>query len=230
MNQERTELILGIDDAGRGPLIGPMALAGCIITKKTESELKKLDVKDSKLLTPAKREFLASKIKEKALAYHVVLAHASEIDTSITSGTNLNTLEAQKAAEIINKLTKNTTKKIQVVIDCPSVNRESWKQDVLKNISDKTNLVVQCEHKADQNHVAVSAASVLAKSRREQEIAKLRKKIGKDFGSGYPNDPKTKEFLKKHSKEHKNDGIFRETWQTFKKHHSQKKQKKLLDF
>ena len=58
---EKSEFILGIDDAGRGPLIGPMALAGCLINPEIETEFKKIGVKDSKMLTPLKREFLAKK-------------------------------------------------------------------------------------------------------------------------------------------------------------------------
>ena len=68
------QLILGIDDAGRGPLIGPMTLAGCLITEELEKEFKELGVKDSKMLTAKRREFLAGKIREKALAFHITLA------------------------------------------------------------------------------------------------------------------------------------------------------------
>ena len=65
--KKEIELILGIDDAGRGPLIGPMALAGCLTTRTREQEFKALGVKDSKLLASRKREWLAKKIKEKAI-------------------------------------------------------------------------------------------------------------------------------------------------------------------
>ena len=231
--KKEEELILGIDDAGRGPLIGPMALAGCLITSEIEKEFKELGVKDSKLLFAKKREFLAKKIKEKAIGFRVLLAHPSEIDSKIISGTNLNMIEAIKAAEIINKLVRGRKEKIHVVIDCPSPNKVSWKADVMEYIHEEykgKNLIVSCEHKADRDHIAVGAASILAKSMREREVAKLREKIGKDFGSGYPNDPKTKAFLKKYVKEHKGKGIFRETWATFKNHKKKKDQKKLGEF
>ena len=224
------ELIIGIDDAGRGPVLGPMALAGVLVNKEIENKFKKLGVKDSKLLTSEKREELAKKIKEKAIAFYVALTHANEIDSKIKTGTNLNKVEAEKAAEIINNLTKETEESIKVVIDCPSPNKESWRKDVLRKISRQENLLVACEHKADRDYVAVSAASILAKSAREKEISLLKKKIGKDFGSGYPNDPKTIKFLKKYSEEHKKDGIFRETWATFKNHKKEKQQKKLGEF
>ena len=89
-------LILGIDDAGRGPVIGPMVLAGCLIDSEIEPELKKLGVRDSKQLTQKRREFLESKIKEKAEAFSIQVTHASEIDGRFDSGKNLNDLEAHQ--------------------------------------------------------------------------------------------------------------------------------------
>ena len=77
---------------------------------------------------------------------------------------------------------------------------------------------IHCEHKADFNHPSVSAASILAKVTREEEVAKIKKEYSKygDIGSGYPGDPKTKEFLKQHGRELENSGIFRKTWATWK--------------
>ena len=57
------ELTLGIDDAGRGPVIGPMVLAGCLVEKDKEEKLKNLGVKDSKLLTAKSREKLLEEIR-----------------------------------------------------------------------------------------------------------------------------------------------------------------------
>ena len=207
-----------------------MALAGCLINPEIETEFKKLGVKDSKMLTPLKREFLAKKIREKAISYHVCLVHPYEIDGRAKQGLNLNKIEAIKSAEIINKLTKGQKRKIKVVIDCPSPNRESWRAYVLQHIIKNKNLTVACEHKADRNHIAVGAASILAKSAREKGVAKIKKKIGKDFGSGYTSDSRTIEFLKKYSVEHRKDGIFRETWATWKNHKAKKEQKKLGEF
>lgn len=222
-------LILGIDDAGRGPLIGPMILAGCLIESELEQEFREQGVKDSKKLTPMKREILAEIIKAKALTYRVAIVPAREIDSTTASGTNLNTLEAIKAAEIINQVNKGFDK-IQVVVDCPSPNIEKWKATLKSYVNNTSNLEFKVEHKADVNHIACSAASILAKSQREKEVAKIKKKIGKDFGSGYPSDPLTCKFLKEHSKTHRKDGIFRESWQTWKDFCNKKKQKNLEEF
>ena len=215
-------LKLGIDDAGRGPVIGPMILAGCLIDEKTEKEFKKLGVKDSKQLTQKRREFLADIIREKSETFEIVLSPPSEID-----GINLNTLEAIKTAEIINKINKGYAK-IKVIVDCPSVSIVKW-QDFLKmKINNLSNLEISCEHKADKNHVVVSAASILAKSVREKEMQKLKEKYGKEIGSGYTSDPATKKFLEKNAQKHKNKGIFRKSWVTWKRTCSGLEQKKLI--
>ncbi|MEK6906124.1 MAG: ribonuclease HII, partial [Nanoarchaeota archaeon] len=114
-------LTLGIDDAGRGPVIGPMVLAGCLVDEEAEKEFKKLGVKDSKQLTQKRREYLSCIIKEKSENFEVVISHPEEIDGSNYEGIDLNKLEAIKVAEIINKINKGY-QKIKVVVDCPSPN------------------------------------------------------------------------------------------------------------
>ncbi len=220
------QLILGIDDAGRGPVIGPMVLAGCLITDETEKELKRLGVKDSKQLTKKRRAFLEIIIKEKAEAFFVVKTQAEEIDGKNNDGINLNDLEAQMSAKIINEINKGFTK-MKVVIDCPSTNRTAWTETVKTHIDNLSNLEISCEHKADVNHVAVSAASILAKEEREREMEMLKEKYGESIGSGYASDPKTKKFLKKNLKKLDDHGIFRKSWSTWKKAHSDSNQRKL---
>jgi ribonuclease HII len=220
-------LILGIDDAGRGPVIGPMVLAGCLIDDKVEGEFKKLGIKDSKQLTQKRREYLAVIIKEKAETFEIVLASPKEIDYANGKGINLNTLEAIKTAKIINQINKGF-KNIRVVVDCPSVSIEKW-QDLLKTkIKNLSNLEILCEHKADRNHLAVSAASILAKCTREEEMAKLKKIYGEEIGSGYCADPLTCKFLEKHFQKYEDKGIFRKTWSTWKNVIASSKQKKLF--
>ena len=220
---------LGIDDAGRGPVIGPMVLAGCLIDEETEAEFKKLGVKDSKQLTPKRREFLMDLIRKKAETFETVIISASEIDRLNKKGVKLNEVEAFASARIINKINKGY-KKIKVVLDCPSTSIVKW-QDFLKTkIKNLSNLEISCEHKADQNHIAVSAASILAKSIREKEMFKLKEIYGEEMGSGYPSDPRTKKFLKKNVKKYNDKGIFRKSWSTWKMAIGNTNQKKLEDF
>ncbi len=222
-------LILGIDDAGRGPVIGPMVLAGCLVEEETGKEFKKLGVKDSKQLTNKRREFLAEIIVQKAIAFEVILINPSEIDGKNSHGINLNDVEAIACAEIINKINKGF-KQIKVIIDCPSVSIEKWKNFLKTKIDDLSNLEIVCEHKADKNYVEVSAASILAKNAREKEMNILKKEYGEEIGSGYTSDPATCKFLEKYAEKHKEAGIFRQTWTTWKKACANIKQRKLNQF
>lgn len=225
-------LKIGIDDAGRGPLIGSMFLGGILVETSQEKELKEEGVDDSKLLTHKKRVQLSGMIKDSSIKYKVVESTADQIDHSIKTGTNLNTLEALKAADIINDLGSNIDPKkgiISVVVDCPSVNTEAWKNTLIHYIKDPAKFEISCEHKADANHPSVSAASILAKVAREDSIGEL-KKIHGDFGSGYPSDPNTKNFLKKNGEKLKDSGIFRKSWQTWKTLFPEKNQSTLAGF
>lgn len=225
---------MGIDDAGRGPLIGAMLMAGVLVNETGQKKLKKIGCKDSKQLTREKREQLFDKIQEISEGYHIVATSPTEIDGRASVGLDLNKLEAIKTATIINALLEQYEEKlkgeeINVVVDCPSPNTESWK-NYLKGHIKFDNINLRCEHKADINHVECSAASILAKVTRDNEIDKIKESIGIDFGSGYPSDERTIEFLEKHSKEFKNNGIFRKTWGTWNDHVAKKEQKKLDGF
>jgi ribonuclease HII len=142
---------------------------------------------------PIWREDLAGKIKDAAETFEITLAYPNEIDGKNHDGINLNALEAIKMAEIINKINKGYNE-IKVIIDCPSVNIEKWKDFLKTKIDNLSNLEIVCEHKADINYVAVSAASILAKCTREIEMAKLKEQYGKEIGSGYCSDPNTSNF------------------------------------
>ncbi len=204
--------LLGIDDAGRGPVIGPMTLAGVMIDETDYHKIKALNAKDSKLLTPLQRKKIADQLKPNFI-HNIVTSSPKQIDDS----SNLNYLEAIKTAQIINTLKKGITEKIKVIVDCPSVNIESWSNDVQKLIENPENIILSCEHKADRDHPIVGAASILAKEKREEEIKKLREDFQVDFGSGYPADPKTKAFLVENFDKEEYKPIIRFSWNTVKK-------------
>ncbi|MFA5060803.1 MAG: ribonuclease HII [Candidatus Pacearchaeota archaeon] len=216
--------IIGIDDAGRGPVIGPMILAGVLIEEKDKKILKEWGAKDSKLLTPKKRKEIGDKIKKKFKS-HIEVTYPKEIDES----DNLNYLEAIKAAKIINKLTESISEPIDVIVDCPSVNLSSWGRDVSKLLKKPEIIKMYCEHKADVNHLVVSAASIIAKEKREEEIARLKKELEVDFGSGYPSDPKTKEFIRGNHNNSKYSHTIRFSWETIIRIVKKDRQSKLFD-
>ena len=211
-------LTLGIDDAGRGPVIGPMVLAGCLIDDKTSKEFKKLGITDSKKLTQKRREILAEIIKEKSETFEIIIISASDIDKSSYEGVKLNEVEAIACASIINKINKGFTK-MKIIVDCPSVSLIKWTDFLKTKIKNLSNLEIFCEHKADKNHISVSAASILAKCTREIEMTKLKELYGDEMGSGYTSDPATQKYLEKYILKHNDKGIFRKTWATWKKAH-----------
>lgn len=215
------ELILGIDDAGRGPVIGPMVLAGCLILKEIESEFRRAGIKDSKLLTAKKREELAEIINQTSLDRHHVILTPVEIDTGMGIGVNLNEVEAMASASIINyiasKLSEEQKKNMTIVIDCPSNNPNAWLITLMKYVnSENKKIHIRAEHKADFHYPSVSAASIIAKTTRDAEIERLKKEVGFDFGSGYPADPVTKKALIEHSDILLKKQLIRKSWQTWK--------------
>lgn len=174
-------VVSGIDEAGRGSILGNLFIALVETDNKTIEYFKSIGVKDSKLLTDKRRTELAEKIRERSV-WAIASLDPQEIDNRFSNGLNLNSLEAVKYAELINKI-----KPKKVIIDCPSPNIPAFKKTVEGYIETKPELVL--EHKADLNHVIVSAASVLAKDEREKHIKSLSEMCGVNLGSGYPSDP-----------------------------------------
>lgn len=214
------EFIIGIDDSGRGPVIGPMCLAGVLIYKEIEEELRRAGIKDSKLLTAKKREELVEIIKQMIISSHIELISPAEIDTGFGRGVNLNEVEAIAAASIVNnlaqKLSEAQKKNLVVVIDCPSNNPNAWIITLMKYVKQENQKIrIRAEHKADFHYPSVSAASIISKTTRDAEIEKIKKDVGFDFGSGYPADPLTKKALVEHRDFLKKKRLIRESWQTW---------------
>lgn len=215
-------LTCGIDEAGRGPVIGPLVICGVMANAVDEHLLYSIGVKDSKELTPKQRDVLSEKIKKIIKKYKVIIVSPKEIDDVLShKKLNLNWLEALKTAEIINKL-----KPDKAILDCPSPNINAYKKYLEKYLKKKTELIVS--HKADQLYPIVSAASIIAKVIRDNEIEKIKKKYNIEFGSGYPSDPLTVEFLKGNYKKYPK--IFRKNWASYKELLKKKGQKSLVDF
>jgi ribonuclease HII len=103
---------------------------------------------------------------------------------------------------------------------------------LISYVHDMNNIQVICEHKADVNHPSVSAASILAKVEREEQVEKIKGEYIKygNVGSGYPSDPVTKSFLRNNGEKLKNSGIFRKTWATWKQMFPEKSQMTLGEF
>ncbi len=212
-------LICGVDEAGRGPVIGPMVMCGIVIDKAKEKQLSAIGVKDSKLLSFTMREELYDEIKRLVADFRICIVSPEEIDEAVFSRTNnLNLLEASKTAHIISMLKPDIA-----YLDCPTTNIESYVDYIIDQTkSTKTKIIA--EHKADVNHPVVAAASILAKVMRDREIQKLKRKHRVEFGSGYPSDPYTRQFLASNYKKYP---FFRKSWSSWKNAAGRKSQMSL---
>ncbi|MFW6231106.1 MAG: ribonuclease HII [Nanoarchaeota archaeon] len=205
--QEGTEL--GIDEAGRGPVIGPMVIAGVVADAEGIQRLRNLGVKDSKQLSLARREQLFESIKHIAISHKILILSPQDIDAALFSPTNnLNKFEMVNMAMIANFLASDT-----IILDSPSNSIDKFKNEFRIFLKDKSRELV-VEHKADDKYATVAAASILAKVTRDREIEKIKMRIGVDFGSGYPSDPKTRAFLAEQYDKH---DFFRKSWSSWKK-------------
>jgi ribonuclease HII len=206
-------LVAGVDDAGRGSVIGPLVIAGVLISKEELPKLIQLGVKDSKLLSPHRRETLEPEIKRVVQMYSAVKISPKEIDEVVEKGIKLhklNRLEAQVMAKVL-----ETLKPDVAYVDASDVLEERFKQHILECLPFKIEVI--SEHKADRKYPIVSAASIIAKVERDREIAELASRYG-DFGSGYPSDPRTISFLQQClEKQGEYPNFVRRSWKPAKK-------------
>ena len=211
-------LVAGVDEAGRGCIIGPLVVAGVLVKEENLPVLRQLGVKDSKLLSPKKREALFSEIAHLAEKHHVVKLSPSEIDRAVECRRKLhklNRLEAQTMTQII-----NTLKPDEAYVDAADVLEERFKQHIQEGLTVKVKITSR--HKADKIYPVVSAASIIAKVERDKEIAALRDVYG-DFGSGYLTDQKTMRFLKQWLQTHADyPSCVRQSWKPAKQAKNEK--------
>ncbi|MCE7699105.1 MAG: ribonuclease HII [Methanobacterium paludis] len=198
--------IVGIDEAGRGSVLGPLVVCGVAIEENRVKYLERLKLRDSKKLSPKRRIVLSRKIKKIAECYPVKIT-AQDIDLLRSKDVNLNEIEKIAMKKIIGDSEPDIS-----IIDCIDVKPKRFKAEIETY---KENLEVVAEHKADDKYVIVSAASIVAKVERDSELQKIRKEF-KEIGSGYPSDPKTIAFLKKTSYEDLPDFV-RKSWATVAK-------------
>jgi len=204
--------IAGIDEAGRGPMVGPMVICGILVDSETLHKLAKIGVKDSKILSHSRRLKLKEKIEQVASKVLIRSVSASEIDR-LRKRTTLNEIEVREFVAIAKAL-----KPQEIYLDAADVNANRFGEKVgnLSGLASKGALIIS-EHKADSKYPIVSAASIIAKVERDSVIAEYHKKFG-DFGSGYPSDPKTVDFVKNLVRNNqKLPPIVRKSWDSVQK-------------
>ncbi len=214
-------IICGIDEAGKGPVLGSLIICGVTIEKSKIKKLKALKVADSKLLSKKIREELYDKIIRVVDDYELIVLEPKDIDFALNSPVlNLNKLEANHTCELLKKLNPD-----KAFIDCPDVNPQRYK-NILQQAT-KAELIV--EHKAEKYEV-VAAASIIAKVIRDRSMHELKEIHKVEVGSGYCSDPVTKKFIDKHWNNEVFSHIIRKSWATYKNKKIEKEQKTLDNF
>lgn len=200
----RGPVLAGVDEAGRGPVLGPLVV--CAIAIDSERPLRKLGVKDSKLLTPARREALVPKIMDTAAAIELRIIPAHELNARMPNE-NLNQIEVEAFAELLRRLRPHEAR-----LDACDVNAQRFGQNVSARLDHPC--AVLAEHEADAHHPSVAAASIIAKVERDRLMAEIRLHHG-DCGSGYSHDTATQQWLKDHVHRHRAlPTIARREWKT----------------
>ncbi|MCP8322933.1 MAG: ribonuclease HII [Candidatus Methylarchaceae archaeon HK02M2] len=211
--QIKTCKIAGVDDSGRGSVLGPLVIAGVCIDKNDLKQLIEIGVKDSKLLSSYKRAKLYYQIIDVVDDVSLIKLTPEQIDMYVLKGKKykkLNYLEAISMAKVIQSLDADIA-----YVDASDVNVERFKQNILKYLKKKIDLV--SVHNADRIFPIVSAASIIAKVNRDHDISELAEKFG-SIGSGYPSDHQTQDFLKNWLKEYRDPPPFaRRSWKTIRK-------------
>lgn len=202
--------IAGIDEAGRGPVIGPLVVAGVVCEEKDEQKLIDMKVKDSKILPPSKREKLRARIEE-VCEYRVEIVSAADIDRWREKIT-MNELEEMVYGRILAELRPD-----EAYLDAVDVYEERFGESVRRE-SKLENIIIHSKHRGDSIFPIVSAASIIAKTTRDREVKRIAEELGYDFGSGYPSDPKTRRFLREWvEKSGELPPYTRHSWETAKK-------------
>lgn len=210
-------IIAGVDDATKCPCIGSIFISGVTADLQTIKSWKDLGVKDSKLLTRKKRDALDKVIRQSALSFRVDHITPAIIDDKTL---NLNEWEMVYCLRIIRKIH---------VAGLEDIHVDNWEvsealfQKRLESVLAKgrvrldrawlNSLNLLAEHRADENHTIVGAASILSRAASDRQYDRYRKKYG-DFGSGSPGDPQTRLFVWKHRADP--PPIIRTSWQTYK--------------
>jgi ribonuclease HII len=179
--------LAGVDEAGKGAVLGSLFVAGVCIDSSGLKYLERMGLKDSKVLTAKRREFLSKRI-EKVCAVQLQEITAQQIDELRTVLT-VNEILVRGHAQALRYLKPDIA-----FVDAADVDASRF-SDRVKEASGIDKVIA--EHNADTNYAIVSAASIIAKVSRDTSIRALERSLGGTIGSGYPSDATTIAFLKK---------------------------------
>jgi len=174
----------GVDEAGRGPVLGPLVVAGVAGPPRAVPA----GVDDSKRLSPGLRARLAREIRgSTALGSVALVIDADELNRRMRAGENLNRIELHAFCQVIERLGAASA-----VVDALGSRPERLGAELTRRLG----VPVEARVGADRSDPLVSAASILAKVERDEAIVRIADELGADVGSGYPSDPRTRAFLR----------------------------------
>ena len=212
-----TEYSIGVDEAGRGPVIGPLIVCAISIPSNDYSILREIGARDSKALSKTKRESLYKLIHEEAIErswnIEIVECESSRIDhNNIVS--NLNELEVILFSEAIENC-KHNGGLGSIFLDACDVDQERFGNNVKSKLGPSwSDWRIISEHSMDSSNSLVAASSIVAKVTRDYAMQELSNEIGIDLGSGYPSDPKTKSSINELISGNTPNDCLRWTWST----------------
>lgn len=185
----------GIDEAGRGPVVGPLVVA--LVGARNPATLAALGVRDSKQLSPARREGLAPAIRAVAERVETVALSAADLDARMIRQ-SLNDIEVDLFVELGRRVPAEA-----YYLDACDVDEHRFRARFLHALDrEGPRPRVVSEHRADERYPVVSAASIIAKVARDEAVRdiarRLEPRVGLPLGSGYPSDAATLAFLARH--------------------------------
>jgi ribonuclease HII len=190
-----------------------MVIACAVFDDLGREELLSMNVRDSKKVSRARREALEPAIKDIALEWGVRAVSPSQID-SMRKEVSLNLIEAMKAADLISCLKCLPSR---VIVDAADPVESNFAKHIIEHLKsaypDFCAPEIISKHRADDDYIEVSAASILAKVERDRRIEALKEQFG-NFGSGYPSDEVTQKYVKGLLVNRQMPEIVRKSWST----------------
>ncbi len=216
-------IIIGVDEAGRGSVVGPMVmgLAGVKDLKKLEN----LDIRDSKEMSKEEREKVFEDLIKVLDYYDYVIIEAKVINDMMSKNINLTNIELKFLKELLEKIEDD----FELYLDSFSINKEKIRQ-IIENFGIKNLRKIIVDFDADKKYKITSAASIIAKVIRDREIRKLEEELNIPIGSGYPHDERTRKFIEYALRNRKYLEYIRKEWQTVDKIREELFQTKLTQF
>ncbi|HEC56287.1 MAG TPA: ribonuclease HII [Candidatus Syntrophoarchaeum butanivorans] len=200
-------LIAGVDEAGKGPVVGPMCVACVAVEEGILPKLEELGLRDSKRISRQRREKLALEIRAIS-SWYILRVEAYQID-ELRKVMTMNDIVLRAHAKVIDELAPDV-----VFVDASDVDAGRFGRRLAELLECRPRII--SEHRADAKYPIVSAASIIAKVARDEALQDIERSIGRVVGSGYPSDQRTRAFLEEalQAQNEEEMRVIRHSWKT----------------